>query len=445
MTRSCMTDPTERYLELASEPGSSLLRCMFELDLPEIYSEFTLDRPLFRAACELDQLGQDVCALLDILRALPDRCFAGDFAAFVSAVGLPPEMTTVLQRGSIGDFNTYCRVDAIASEGGFQVIEINSGSALGGVTAGRTNAALLKHPGFRKFAEKYQLSYVDQVERLANHLRTASEVVVGISDPLVAIIEETGSGASCAMLAEALRERGLRVVLGELSDVSARHGKITCGGRAVDVVLRYFFTRHIPHERDGLRRLDALVEAHHRGLTALFTPFDLEAFDSKAVLALLFEDAVNERLTDSERELVRRLVPRTMLFGSDFPTVTPARRAALVEECLDHRTTLVLKPASGVGGKGVCLGVDIDEAEWADFLRSPLLHNYVIQDRVTAEDEAVIDAATGEKTIWHANWGVFVGPDSSGGAFARALPAAEPGVIGSSNPRTKYTSVFTYR
>ncbi|MEW9552343.1 hypothetical protein [Nonomuraea sp. NPDC050783] len=434
---------TAAYLERCRR-SPELLRAAGALEGESVFVRRPLGRPLFRPHGALDRLGDDLTGLFKLLGTLPERCFGGA-ASFLAAQGQPSRRAEIIRRGSVGGIEPYGRADAIAQDGSFRVIEFNVGSDIGGVESAHVNRLLLGQDAFGRFAGEHGLRYQDTAGTLAGALRALSSSVVGTDDPVVGLIEETGSGGTCGQVVGSLRGHGLRVEWGELDQLSIVNGKVTLrGSQPLDVVLRFFFADHLLHEPDGPALIDGLAQAHRYGRTALFTSLDSELISNKAVMGLLHHDIVRSALTAEERSLVDRLVPPTRLLGEDFTIVRAAHRRALVDECLARREELVLKPAFGNNSVGVLPGALTSPEEWRSLLGSPKLNGYVVQERVAGEKEIVLDPGTGAPVAWDVNWGVFVSGTGFAGAFARALDDAGGREVIGGSERTRYGVVFTY-
>jgi hypothetical protein len=136
------------------------------------------------------------------------------------------------------------------------------------------------------------------------------------------------------------------------------------------VVLRYFATYQIAGDAAARAALTRVNRAHAAGRTALFTPLEGALFTSKAALGLLHRPAVRAALTDDERALVDRVLPRTWVLGAD------GSEDAL-EYARAHRAGLVLKPGMGYSADGVVIGRDVTDAEWEAALAATAHRDYV--------------------------------------------------------------------
>jgi hypothetical protein len=415
-----------------------LRRCVRDLD-GSPYAETAIARPIFARLDDIQRLTADITTTIGILDDLPDRCFGGSVESYLAAQGYDAAVLSAMLAGIAGPGVAidYGRADVFRGPDGFRVLELNMGSPLGGRLTTTMNAALLKSSPFAEFAAEFGLTWVDPVQALVNDLRTAGRTTVGTDEPVVAVVDESDTYASTERVMVALRSRNVNAIHGEFRDIDFVDGKARLRGQPVDVILRFFFVRHIPHEEQGMATLRALVEAHRAGRTALFTPFDPEIHDGKAALGLLFEPDVRATLSDAEIACVDRIIPWTRLIGPAFR----ADRAALIEDCRARQRDLVLKPANLWASQGVVFGDQVDESEWRTFLESPPRPDYVVQEHIRPPAETVLDPETGEPVDWTVVWQVFFGPAGYDGCSVRGRLLSQPGAIGG-NEHTTSGCVF---
>ncbi|MEU9580282.1 hypothetical protein [Streptomyces chilikensis] len=436
---------TERYVEESARPDSELPGLAERADIPQeygkAYGNVLLARPVFVPENEIRAFADDLAAVFRLLVALPERCFGGDLDRYAAAIGLPPEFTEVMREGATGDPLLYARADAFHDGAGFRLLELNVGSELGGVDTAQLNRAFLADPAFGEFAARNRLGHVDTMELLAGELRRAGARVTD-GEPVVALLEGPGAldehSSVFTSIQEDLRGHGVDLLLGEVQEVVEEDdGKLSLRGRPVDVVLRYFATYQIAGDAAARAALTRVNRAHAAGRTALFTPLEGALFTSKAALGLLHRPAVRAALTDDERALVDRVLPRTWVLGAD------GSEDAL-EYARAHRAGLVLKPGMGYSADGVVIGRDVTDAEWEAALAATAHRDYVAQELVVPALEKVVDPHTGRIGEWVANWGIFVTGEGFGGAFCRALKPEDGSVITYANPGTRGTCVFTF-
>ncbi|WP_329208556.1 hypothetical protein OG257_16990 [Streptomyces sp. NBC_00683] len=439
---------TVRYLTESANPDSGLRTLTSRTTVPaeygKAYGHVLLPRPIFVSEREIGAFADDLAAVFRILVSLPGRCFDGDLNRYGAAIGLPEELVEVMSEGATGDPLLYARADAFHDGTGFRLLELNVGSELGGVDSAQLNRAFLEVPAFRAFAEANDLGHTDTMDHLVAELRAAAAGVEGADpvSPVVALIEgpdALGDHNSVFLsIQEDMSRHGIELLLGEIQELTEEtDGKLALHGRPVDVVLRYFAAGQIAGHPVARAALTRLNQAHAAGRTAQFTPLEGALFTSKAALGLLHLPAVRAALTDAERELVDRVLPRTWVLGTEGSDDALAHARA-------HRAALVLKPGIGYSADGVVIGRDVTDAQWEEALEATAVRDYVAQELVVPALETVVDPETGNTGEWVANWGIFVTPQGFGGAFCRALQPRDGAVITYANPGTRGTCVFTY-
>ncbi|MFD8495926.1 hypothetical protein [Amycolatopsis sp. NPDC059657] len=423
-----MNSVTARYI---SNPA--LADAVGAAELPPAYRRFwrgnLLSRPLFVPESELLSCARDAIAVLDLLGSLPSRVFDGDVARYCSTLGIDPVTSGLLTSYHDGPPLQYGRADFYRDGSSFTMLEFNVASDLGGLDTTSLHQALLSVPSFASFAAEHGLGYVDTTAAVARSLRAASPV----PDPVVALVcADSDLPAYRELLdsyAEAFSRLGMDVVLGGLSEVRTRSRRLFLGGTRIDVVLRYFTVDHVPANTPAV---DQILRAHAAGTCALFTPMSSSLYSNKGALALL-SDA--RWMSAAERALVDRVLPWTRKVTRD-----------LVDRCIHEREHLIVKPPRDFGGHGVVAGWETSEKDWAELLDEAVRRSFVVQRRVLAATEPVVDASTGEIHDWTPAWGLFVTPEGFAGTFNRAVPKGGGAVVNlGANSQARATTAFTHR
>lgn len=422
-----MNPVTERYL---SDPA--LVDVVGEAELPPAYRRYwhgtLLSRPLFVPEPELLSCAQDAIAVLDLLGSLPSRAFDGDVARYCATLGIDPTTSRLLASYYDGPPVHYGRADFYHDGSSFTMLEFNVASDLGGLDNASLHRALLHVPAFASFAAEQGLRYVDTAVRVVRALRAASPA----PDPVVALVcADSDLPAYRDLLGsfvEAFSRLGLDVVLGGLSQVRTRSGRLFLDRTRIDVVLRYFTVDHVPANTAAV---DRILRAHAEGTCVLFTSMSSSLYSNKGALALL-SDA--RWMSAAERALVDRVLPWTRRLTHD-----------LVDQCVQQREQLIVKPPRDFGGHGVVAGWETPEADWKELLNEAVRRSCVVQRRVVPAAEPVVDVTTGEVRDWTPAWGLFVTPDGFAGTFIRAVPEGGGAVVNlGANSRARVAAAFTY-
>ena len=103
-------------------------------------------------------------------------------------------------------------------------------------------------------------------------------------------------------------------------------------------------------------------------------------------MALLSEPDSGMTLSDDDRRLVERTIPWTRRVAHGATTYA-GTRVDFASFVLANRERLVLKPSDDYGGKGVLLGWEVSEEEWARAIEASEDKPSVVQERVEVPRE----------------------------------------------------------
>jgi hypothetical protein len=397
-------------------------------DLPELRSYYYegkyLSRPLFLGHAECQQLYADVENVRTAVVSLPDRLYGGDFAAFARAAGAYGAVAAVL-KGKNKASTRLARADLFAGETGFQLLELNAGSAMGGTDNADMCRALLRNPVLAEFARAHGLSYVDTFRSQVDTM-LAETGLKPDSHPVVALTRLPNHYDEVAMnpyqeaVAADWRKLGVDAHRCHLGELSYGRGRVWLGDRPVDAIYRMFFIGLL-HEHSGVRALlKPVFDAVARGEVKMCAPLESDMFSSKATIAMISDDANRQVFTAAERESIDRIVPWTRLVRPGLVTVPDGSKAELLDYAIAQQNELILKPSMGWEGIGVMPGWDLSPEEWRVQVTSVSAPWYVIQQRVRPQQE-LFPGEDGELIPWTPVWGLFTGSRGYGGIYVRAV------------------------
>lgn len=426
---------TQLYLDEVERAGVSAAELRGKLPESELLNAYFhgryLSRPVF--------LGHDertgVCADLELVRAalvsLPDRLYGGDVAAFARAVGLNEDQISAIARSRGPQVSLHAKADVQAGETGFQMLEYNMGSMIGGTDNADICRAMLAHPLLASFAARHRLGFADTRRETVANVLTESGFGPG-SQPVVAVTVwphawNTDLGPFLQLIAEQWRPLGLDAHACHLGQLERRNGRVWLDGRAVDVVYRLFLLEHLL-EPGGPAVMDPILDATARGEVVMFTPLDSELYASKAALALLSGEASRDLFSPAEQAAFGRILPWTRTARPGPATLEDGRRVDdLLDYAVSHQDDLVLKPAGGCAGEGVLLGwdpattPDLWHKQLARVARTPA-DPWILQRRIRSVPE-LFPGDAGGLVPWNLTWAVFRSAGGYGGVFIRALAA----------------------
>ncbi|MFG2915006.1 hypothetical protein ACGF0D_19220 [Kitasatospora sp. NPDC048298] len=448
MTRDSVT---RSYVERCLEEGSALRdlvsRVPFPREADADYRSILLPRPMFVPHDSIATCADDLTSLFHVLTSLPDRLFGGDVDGYSRELGIDPRRAALIQRLG-GEITLYGRADLYRVDDSFKLLEFNINSSVGGVSWSDMAKYMLEVPEFREFADEHGLDYVHTGERFVRALREASRTVTGGAPPVVGAVDCDGAMAKYRSmylsLQEMMRGFGIEMVLGELSEVREKGGRLYLQGRPLDVVARYFTVEEVVASPDGEKVLEPIFRAHEEGRVVLWTTMRTGLVHNKACLAMLHDQRWRDAFSAEERALIDRILPWARVLDSG--TVEAGGTTVdLLDYCREHREKIIMKPVNGYSGIGSYAGWEQSDRDWRELLAGARGRGYIVQERVVPDPEPIVDPESGTVRDHDSVWGVFVTPEGYGGAQVRATPSGGQAVINmGADRRVKAAPVFRH-
>lgn len=425
---------TAKYMAAAAE--GPLRDVMSEVEFPPVFGrawgDYLGTRPLLSSEARTRRAADDLSGLFRLMTSLPDRLFGGDRRAFCAAIGADARRTELMTRFDAEPF-LWGRADLYDDGSRFRLLEFNIGSELGGVDMSEVNRTLLGHREFAAFADEHGLSSVDTPAAMARHFVQATQKEA----PVVATLEAVDGMAAYESLhrsfQESMKRHGIELLLGEVDQVREKDGRLYLHDRPLDLVLRYFSAHQVARDPRNDQPVEAVMRAYEEGKVVLWTPLTASMFSYKSCLPLVSDPAMRADLSPDENALIDRVLPWTR-------TLTPD----LADQVRAERDELILKPVAGLSGRGIRVGWDQTDREWAETVADCLKEDYIVQRRVVPVSEPMLNAETGAVEDWIAVWGLFVFPDGYGGAFCRTVPSDGASVVNLGTKGARMTSAFHY-
>ncbi|MCD0484239.1 ATP-grasp domain-containing protein [Streptacidiphilus sp. ASG 303] len=397
-----------------------------------------LNRPVFLAAADRLRLEADLNGLFDLLTTIPDRLFDGDRRAFARAVGMTPTQVDLVMRGAGRRMPPMSRADMYREPAGFKLMELNTGSSLGGWQMGEFARTVREDRAFRAFADAEHLVHPDPVARIAAVLREeAAAAGFDLPErPVLAITEWPDGYAKTKpwldfVVPDWLRN-GFDAVVCHLGELDYRDGDPYVHGRRVDVVYRIFLPGELEEGQRSHDLVDPLLDAVERGRTFLFAGLDCELYGNKGSLAMLSDERNRGAFGTAEHALVERILPWTR-FLRDEKVQRHGESVDLLPYVLAHQDRLALKPTLLYGGVGVVPGWSVGPEEWEAHVRGAVGGPFVVQERVLPVAERfVADSGRGFERMVVAYGVLMVGSEYSG-MLVRGTPDPGVGIVSMSN------------
>ncbi|MFE0703090.1 ATP-grasp domain-containing protein [Streptomyces sp. NPDC058872] len=430
---------TRRYLSAERQPA--------DMVVPQLRNDWNgygagggkaLNRPVFLDSSDRLRLEADLNGLFTLLTTIPDRLFDGDRRAFARAVGMTDTQVDLVMRGAGRRMPAMSRADMYREPGGFKLMELNTGSSLGGWQMGEFSRPADRNRAFQDFARAERLTHPDPIGRIADVLRAeAADAGFALpARPVLALTEWPDGYAYTKpwldfVVPDWLRH-GFDAVVCSLGEFEYRDGVPHVHGRKVDVVYRIFLPGEMADEQRSRDLVDPLLDAVHDGHTFLFAGLDCELYGNKGSLAMLSDERNRGAFTSEELDLVERILPWTR-FLRDEKVHREGGTVDLIPYVLEHKDGLALKPTLLYGGVGVIPGWSVSQEEWEGHVRGAVGGPFVVQERVLPVAERfVAEDGTGFERMVVA-YGVLMVGGAYSGMLVRGTPDPRVGIVSMSN------------
>ncbi|WP_103501520.1 MULTISPECIES: ATP-grasp domain-containing protein [unclassified Streptomyces] len=430
---------TRRYLN--SERG------LENMVVPQLRNEWNsygagggkaLNRPVLLDSTDRRRLESDLNGLFHLLTTIPDRLFGGDHRAFARAVGMSPTQVDIVMRGAGRRLPPMSRADMYREPGGFRLMELNTGSSLGGWQMGEFSRGVPADPAFRSFAEEENLTHPDPIGEIARVLRgDAAHAGFDLPGrPVLALTEWPDSYTKTKpwldfVVPDWLRH-GFDTVVCHLGEFDYRDGVPHIHGRKVDVVYRIFLPGEMGDEQRSHDLVDPLLDAVSAGHTFLFAGLDCELYGNKGSLAMLSDERNRDAFSADELALTERILPWTR-FLRDEEVLRAGRRVSLLPHVLANKDQLALKPTLLYGGVGVVPGWSVGQDEWEHHIREAVDGPFVVQERVLPVMERFVREDGRDFERMAVAYGVMMVGGVYAGMLVRGTPDPDVGIVSMSN------------
>jgi len=399
-----------------------------------------LPAPVFLAPVERRGLAAALGTVHTMLTDLPERLFGGDVLALASAVGMTGTQASIVARAhaSAQPLLPLARSDVYRCAEGFQLLELNITSALGGFENAELNRAMLNHPVLAEFVAEHGLEFVDTFAAIVATLRAecAAYLTPG-RRPVVALTDWPDSFRSyeprLRVMATLLDRMGIEALPCHVGQVEERGGRLWVHDREIDVVYRFFLIEEIVGETEA-ELVEPILRTVDAGRVGMFSRLDAELYGNKGTLALLSDDRHRGVFTERERDCVDRFLPWTRHVRRTA-TDADGQEIDLLAHAVAERGDLILKPTLLHGGTGIVPGWTVDAEEWSARITAALDGPYVLQRRVRPVPEFFPADEPDRGQHLFLNWGVFradpavTGGDGYAGCIVRGSLDPEVGVV----------------
>jgi hypothetical protein len=345
----------------------------------------TFLRPHLLGQAEWRRLRDDGRRLLELAARVARHAFGGDVARLCAYLGTPEAEARWVAIDPGPPDVVLSRLDAFLEGSRPHFIEVNSDAPAGFGYGDRMAEVFARLPAFRRFAAAHRVRYDPSGPALVDAILNAWRARGGGGPPVVAIVDwaEVKTRADQEILRVLFEARGIPCRLADPRDAVLAGGRLTFGGVAADVVYRRGVLSELVEREDDVR---VFMDSYRSGAALFVNSFRCRLSEDKAFFALLTDEAFGDLVTADERRFLAEVVPWTRRV-QERRTWRKGAEIDLVPFILEHRESLVLKPAHGYGGRSVLVGDETAPEVWAAAAVAALGEPWVVQERVTIPEE----------------------------------------------------------
>jgi hypothetical protein len=349
--------------------------------------------------------------VLQQLREVPRRHFGGDMAAWIGALGYPPEeagwLESMTDPESLDLATMFARADFVLGADGPRLVEVNVGPTIGGIGVLDRYSDLLESacsaPGVGRLPGGVSLPrpatlWASVLRRLAT-ARGSPRVALVVAGEEVDIPHPHEA-------AWYLRQAGIAAEVVGVDGVRFHEARAETAAGPLDIVYACFtFDQlRIPTYR---RFAERALACRRSGGPLYIAPPSFTLFGNKTMLSYVRDE------------------PGSAYAG--LLLTTRRLEPALYNFALENRAAQVLKPSIGYGGEGVVIGAETEPAAWQAAVEQALAGNEpnVLQDYV---EPVPVPMPTAHGPVpFHCGIGCLAFGGRSGGFLIRQTPAGSRG------------------
>jgi uncharacterized circularly permuted ATP-grasp superfamily protein len=288
------------------------------------------------------------------------------------------------------------RLDAFfAGDDGLRFTEYNAETPAGPSFNDVLTEVFYALPAMREFVRRWDVRPLPARHNILHALLSAYEAWSGTrASPRIAVLDwlDVPTRREFTLFQEYAERQGVRCVVADPRDAELRGGKLILEGAPVDLIYKRVLISELI-ERCGVEH--AVVRAARERAVCMVNPFACKILHKKASLAVLSDERNAGLYTPQERDVIAANIPWTRVV-EERRTTYRGESADLAAFITEHKDQLVLKPNDEYGGKGIVLGWEVDDAAWAEALRTALREPYIVQERVSLPSEPYPSVVDGQ-------------------------------------------------
>ena len=274
----------------------------------------------------------------------------------------------------------FARFDAFLQGESFKVIELNCDSPAGAGYADLLEEMLFEEKLLQGFFSEYGMKRDSRREKVLSALLESWEEFGGYEAPNIAIVDwrNVRTQPEFEAFKVFFESKGYKATIADPRELSYKGGKLYHKNFRIHLVYRRVIFDEL------LERLDEVkdfIRAYQDKAICVVNPLRSRLGSPKALMSILTNSEYDHFFTEEENRIkrehlcwTRRLVDADKFYGG--------KKIYLVDFLKDEKDSLVLKPSSGYGGKGVWIGRESKDEDWNSSIDRALKSEYVVQEYI---------------------------------------------------------------
>ncbi len=342
----------------------------------------TFLKPIFLSPDQMDLVRHVTNVIMSCLEKVSDLFFEGPeyLPLFEMA---PGEEDLARVRSKYPNKIQHARLDAFMEGNDLQFCEFNCDTPGGPGYSDIQNNLLMETYPMKEISKSYTIELDTFMQNVLDSLLDCYRHYGwdGETKPRIlihTIFEPDPTMDELYVLQKYFTAQGYECVVAQPQDCTFENGKLMVEGAPVELVYRRGATQWWMTHKD---KYTEMWKAYQAGAICMANPLNSKLAGKKSLMAVLQTDAMQAKLTDEEKDVVRKHIPWTRLV-EDVQTDYNGKNVNMLDFLKENRVIMVMKPIGLFGGKNVAIGKDMSDAEWQEVLVTALKERYVAQEYI---------------------------------------------------------------
>lgn len=254
----------------------------------------------------------------------------------------------------------------------FQFCELNADGSSGMVEQRELEQILADSSALKGFDGQYHYEGFEIFDSWVRALLTNYKEYSQSEDkPQVAIVDFMKANPPSEFLEfqKSFEKAGCKTVIADPRELTYVNGKLYFKDFKIDCVYRRAVTWEIIENADSVR---PLIDAYLAGDVCVVGPLRSQVIHNKQIFAILHDPEKTPFLNQEERDFIKQHIPYTRIFDN--------QNSQLVQEAIENKDRLVLKPMDKYASNGVRVGSDYSLEEWKRIISEEARESYLLQE-----------------------------------------------------------------